>query len=138
MTILIYTDASTKNGASCWAFKTSISEEVTTGIVLTTNTAAIETLAVIEALQELHHTNEDIMVISDFLGVVKTITNQRKYKPKNGKYNEYHNYRDQLLAYCKNYSIDAIWVASHCPNRHHQDVDQASKLMLQEYLKTVK
>lgn len=140
MTILIYTDASTKEGVSCWAFKTSLSEEVTTGIELTTNTAAMETLAVIKAIESIQqsYVGIELMIISDFLGVVKTITNQRKYIPRSGIYNEYHHYRDHLLKYCKIHTLDALWVASHCPNRHHQEVDQASKLVLQEYLKTVK
>jgi hypothetical protein len=139
MTILLYTDASTKNGASCWAFKTSLSDEITTGIALTTNTAAIETLAIIMGLGTLPLGSE-VMVVCDFLGAVKTITNRVRYKSKrnNSDNSIYRDYRGKLLELCPLYKLDALWVASNCPNRHHQDVDQASKLVLQEYLKTVK
>lgn len=133
MTILLYTDASTKNGASCWAFKTSLDDNVTFGISLSTNTAAIETLAIIKGLETIQPGLE-VMVICDFLGAVKTITHRVKRKSRNSEYNVYHEYRDILIDMCKVYKIDALWIASHCPNKHHLEVDQASKIMLQEYL----
>ncbi len=131
MPILLYTDASTKNGASCWAYKTSLSNEVVTGVCLTSNTAAMETLAISMGVKSLPKGSQ-VMVISDFMGAVNTIT----YRDKQTRSGEsiYRKCRAQLLSLCEIYSLEAIWVPSKCSNKHHLEVDQMSKLILQEYL----
>jgi hypothetical protein len=93
----------------------------------------METLAVIEGLYIIPN-GESVMVISDCLSVVKTITDRQPTMCSRNKRSIYHRYRDELLELCENYTIDSLWVASSCPNKHHVEVDQMCKIMLQEYL----
>jgi hypothetical protein len=134
MTILLFTDASTKNGASCWAYRSSLDDYVTTDICLTTNIAAMEILAIVKGLESLP-LGSDVLVISDLLSAVNLITNRFQdphHVPIKG--NICHMVKQRLKALLKLYNVDAIWVASKCPNVRHLEVDQASKITLQEFL----
>jgi hypothetical protein len=91
----------------------------------------METLAIIMGVESLPKGSK-IMVISDFMGAVTTINYRSKPIFKPGSI--YHKCRYKLLSLCFQYRIEALWVPSKCSNRHHLEVDQMSKLILQEYL----
>lgn len=134
MTILLFTDASTKNGVSCWAYRSSLDEEVITGIYLTSNSAAMEILAIIKGLESLPRGSE-VLVVSDFLSAVRTITNYKQDPTYKGNSDNICDImRGTLKKMLKYYTVDAIWVASKCPTKRHVEVDQMSKTMLQDYL----
>lgn len=134
MTILLFTDASTKNGASCWVYKTSLMQECVYDICLTMNTAAMEILAIIKGLESLPFGSE-VLVISDFKGAVNIITNYNQDPTWIGSPNNLcHKMARRLKNLLKIYTVDAIWIASRCPNERHLEVDQISKVILQEFL----
>ncbi len=134
MTILLFTDASTKNGVSCWAYRSSLDELVTTDICLTTNTAAMEILAIVKGLESLPKGSE-VLVVSDFLSAVRTITNYKgRYSNEEKPVSLCDMVRNKLKKLLKHYKVDAIWVASKCPNERHVEVDQMSKIVLQQFL----
>lgn len=133
MTIILFTDASTKNGYSCWAYKTSLDSDIKTGVVKSTNSAAMELKAIVKGLWDLP-AGSNVLVVTDFLEAAKIINNYTLCKPID-IFSEYTMYKNSLITMCETLKIQAIWVASSCPVLGHQDVDQASKTVLQDYLK---
>jgi len=138
MTILLYTDASCKQGYSCYAYLSSLDTKPSVGLLRTSNIAAMEVLAIISGLKRLPD-NSEVLVISDFKSAVSLILRgksgqEHDYNPLSSQY--YRGMCHRLQKECKRLDVDAVWVCSKFPSQRHLEVDQISKTVLQEYLKT--
>jgi predicted DCC family thiol-disulfide oxidoreductase YuxK len=136
--IVIHTDASTKQGYSCWAYKSSIDDKFHAGIVHTTNSAAVETLAAVRAIQSVPK-GEKILIISDSLITVRIIQQYgTDYIYNTNAKDYYRQVRTQLVHILYNRNVDAVWVASNNPNNTHLEVDNTAKTVLDYYLRGIK
>lgn len=135
--IIIHCDASTKNGYSCYAYRSNVDTKVYVGVRHTMNTALAETVAVIHALSRVPDGTK-VLIISDFKGVVVNIQNYRIgiEKPHNcGAYQSYRKARKLLFAELDRLNVDAVWIPSKEPNERHMEVDHMSRSVLNEYLR---
>jgi len=136
--IVIHTDASTKNGYSCWVYKSSAENKFHAGVVRTMNSAAAETLAAIKAIQSVPR-DEKVLIISDSLITVRIIQQfGTNYIYSNNAKDYYKRIRTQLIHTLYNRSVDAVWVASNNTNNTHLEVDNTAKTMLDCYLRGIK
>lgn len=132
--IVIHTDGSSKNGYSCWAYKSSTDNDCRWGIVRTMNVAGIETRAVVEAIRS-YSAGSEILIVSDSLITVRIIQQQNtnyNYHNYSGKY--YLDTRKELIRLLGLYTVDAIWVNSENTNETHRLVDHIAKTQLDRYL----
>lgn len=138
--IVLQTDASTKEGYSCWCYhRSDMYDEIFTGIVKTPNSAAAELIAVTNALHALRddfYNGNRILVITDNLLAVQLIAHNNReyeYSPHSTKY--FQSIRNELLRICKEFNnIDALWVSSNNKNKIHEMVDAECRNTLNEYL----
>lgn len=137
MTIIVHCDASSKEGWSTWCYKKE-NEKCVVGVFHSMNTAAIETLAVIKAIERIN-TFEPILIISDCLITVKVIqqTNDRqqhRYVSANAK-PFYRKTKNRLIQLVKKYNISAVWIDSKNESPPHQEVDHMARQVLMDWLK---
>lgn len=137
--LVIHTDGSSKNGYSCWCFKSSLDSKCTFGILHTMNIAAVETIAVINALIKYPPESieyEPILIISDSLITVRIIQQQYDdylYSNCGAKY--YRQARNNLRRLLIGRDVDAVHVNSKNTNTSHIEVDHVAKTELDKYLK---
>ncbi len=136
--IVIHTDASTKNGYSCWCYKSSEDDKFHVGIVRTMNSAAVETLAAIKAIQST--TKEaQVLIVSDSLITVRIIQQYgTNYIYTSNAKNYYRQIRTQLIHLLHNRKVDSVWVCSKNTNNTHLEVDNMAKTTLNCYLRGIK
>lgn len=130
---VIHTDASTKNGYSCWAYKSSNEgEKYHAGVVKMSNSAAAENIAAIKAIQSFKDSDEKLLIVSDSLVTVRLIQERkiRRYKNK-GQFKQTCNELTRLL---KGRDIEALWINSKNTNKTHIEVDGLAKSVLNTYL----
>lgn len=136
MTILLFTDASCKNGYSSYAYKSTLDTKIYIGIKHSMNIAAMEVLAIVKGLSRIGD-NESVLVISDFKDAVTIILDYqlgivRKHWPDTTNFYKVACHR--LVGQLKRLNVDAVWVCSKFPSKRHLEVDQMSKIVLQEFL----
>ncbi len=140
MTILLFTDASSKEGYSCYAYRSSLDNKPSCGILRTMNIAAMEVFAIVQGLKRIPD-NSEVLVISDFKSAVTVILRYRAQEYEvitQASTREYKLAVSQLVTQCKRLNVDAVWVCSKFPSERHLEVDQISKTILAEYLRGVK
>ncbi len=140
MTILLFTDASSKEGYSCYAYRSSVDSKPSCGILRTMNIAAMEVWAIVQGLKRIPD-NSEVLVISDFKSAVTLILNHRKgeeYLHNLCTTNHYKQVCSLLRLECDRLNVDAVWVCSKFPSERHLEVDQISKTILAEYLRSIK
>jgi len=134
MTIVVHTDASTQQGYSCWCYKRCDHDTYFSGIILSANIAAAETLAAVKALRSIPE-GERVLIISDCLITVKIIQQQDKsYQYSDTAAKFYKQTRQQLINLLKTREVDAVWVNSKNTNKIHLEVDNTCKTLLADYL----
>ena len=135
MRVLLYTDASTQKNYSCWAYKSSLSKEVSYGIVTTTHISAIEVMAIIKGLESIPWEHE-VMVITDLKSAATIINSYNKFR-KHKSYTKdtlYAKMCNKLCEIIRNREVIAMWVPSRCVNPTHLEVDNISRVKLYEFL----
>ncbi len=134
MTKVIHTDASSKNGYSAWCYLAE-GEKPVAGIVHTMNTAAVETLAALKAIEKYGHEGK-ILIISDCLITTLIIQQKEGWNyTTSQKPTLYQKIRNQLRLALRKYTVDSVWVPSKSRNPQHVIVDQMSRDVVNEHLK---
>lgn len=136
MTLIIHTDASTKNGWSTYCFKVVGEDKCHVGYRQSSNCSAMEVLAIIKAVEyAVKYYDEHMYIISDSLTSIRLLQTHSKRKTTA---TEYNRYRNQLVGIYKKYryGISATWISSESNDRYHVEVDHVAKVTLNELLKT--
>lgn len=132
--IVIHTDASTKNGYSCWAYKNSEEKDYRTGIIKTPNSAAAEIMAIIKGIENANEKG-DILIISDALSAVQIIQQvNTNYAYSHASKRYYKTVRDRLMHILQTRCVEAVWVSSNNTNSTHLEVDNIARASLNTYL----
>lgn len=129
--LILHADASSKNGYSSWVCKSSMDDKFRVGVIKTMSTAAAEVLAVVKGLENISPFF-DVFVISDCATTAKIIQEKALVKTSDSIV---HRNRKCLLEVMRGRNVEAIWVNSKNHNREHREVDEMSKIVLNEFLK---
>lgn len=136
MTLIIHTDASTKNGWSTYCFKVVGEDKCHVGWRQSSNCSGMEVLAIIRAVEyAIKYYDEHMYIISDSLTSIKLLQTSQKRKTSS---TEYNSYRNQLIGLYKKYryGISGSWISSESNDRYHVEVDYVAKATLNALLKT--
>lgn len=136
--IVIYTDASTKNGYSCWAYKEAEGNTVVSGIIKTSNSAGAENYAVLRALEA--YPDDPLMIITDSLVTAELINTDRYTRNKAKRVSLFQDTAEAIMRHVverPTYLI-GIHIKSDDQSYSHQVVDHIAKTHLDFFLKARK